>query len=85
MTKSKKILEKIESGEELGLDPPPPAVQIHKPNFYQDGINTTEMEHHYEGKIKSDLTGIIKNEHLQPEVIKGERSFSNLFSDLETA
>jgi hypothetical protein len=43
------------------------------------------MEHHYEGKIKSDLTGIIKNEHLQPEVIQGERSFSNLFSDLETA
>jgi hypothetical protein len=43
------------------------------------------MEYHSEGKIKSDLTGIIKNEHLQPEVIQGERSFSNLFSDLETA
>ena len=26
MEKSKEILEKIESGEELGLDPPPPAV-----------------------------------------------------------
>jgi hypothetical protein len=43
------------------------------------------MEHHSEGKIKSDLSDMIKTEENLPDVIKGERSFSNLFSRLETA
>jgi hypothetical protein len=48
-------------------------------------MNTAEMEHHSEGKIKSDLSDMIKTEEHLPDVIKGERSFSNLFSRLETA
>ena len=48
-------------------------------------MNTAEMEHHLEGKIKSDLSDMIKTEEHLPDVIKGERSFSNLFSRFETA